>query len=188
MGSSAPSPGEAHAADPVRLLVRRLAHDLATPLGALAVAIELDREADPLLREAVSRLTLRLDLQRALFGAPADAPFDPSALGPLLEPIVLRIATVFDPHGSRALAALALDAAPLLAGKGVIVFDRTGECPELRLEGRVSEPSAALAAVLAGGPPTEPGHVGAALAVHLLGTFVAQAHDTGLTLRARAPR
>lgn len=172
--------------DLARLLVRRIAHDLATPAGALAVALELAPAADPLLGAAVGRLTALLDLHRSLFGAPPDSPFDPALLGTLLEGQRLETSPGLDGRTARGLAALALDAAALLAGPGTYRLAVDDGQPAVALAGRVRPPGAALAAVLAGAPPAEPGTIGAALAVRLLGPFTTEAGPDRLTLRAAA--
>jgi hypothetical protein len=180
------NPADGQQAEQGALLVRRIAHDLATPVGALAVALELDPAADPLLKEAVARLTACIDVHRGLFGAPPDTAFDPAALRPLLGERALEVEPGLDAPTARALAALALDAAQLLAGPGAITLFRAGGRPALALAGRVRPPGAALAAVLAGAPATEPGTVGAALAVRLLGPFTTEIRPDQLCFRIAA--
>ncbi|WP_448581216.1 hypothetical protein [Thermaurantiacus sp.] len=168
------NPDDGQQAKQGTLLVRRIAHDLATPVGALAVALELDPAADPLLKKAVAQLTALVELHRGLFGAPPDAAFDPAALRPLLGERALEVETGLDAKTARALTALALEAAQLLAGPGAITMILDRGCPALVLRGRVRPPEAALAAVLAGAPAAEPGTVCAALAVRLLGPFTTE--------------
>ncbi len=188
VAGGAPAEGADPAAEGAGLLVRRIAHDLATPVGALAVALELDPAADPILREAVARLAALLDLHRSLFGADADAPFDPAVLAPLLGDRRLHVEPGLDAREQRALAALALDAVPLLAAGGSVRLLAGPGGPALALEGRVRPPGEELAAVLAGAPATAPGTVGAALAVRLLGRLRVEPGPAQLLFRAAAAR
>lgn len=176
------------ASDPGDCLVRRIAHDLATPVGALAIALELAPATDPLVRRAVGELEAILAAHRNLFGAPADAPFAAATLAPLFGDRELRIADGLDHRSARALGALALDAAPLLAGRGAILLHLADGHPAARLEGRARPPGPALAAVLAGAPAAEPGTVGAALAVRLLGPFLARIGEGRIELVASRAR
>lgn len=171
------------------LLVRRLAHDLATPLGALGIALEMGPEPDPVARAALGQAEARLALFRALFGAGPDEPFDLGLLAPAVAPHgVTAVPDGLLPPAVRGFAALALDTAALLSAPGRMVLGREqgpAGRPQLRLEGRVRPPGAALAAVLAGAPAEEPAAVGAAFAVALLGPLDVTPSSDGLVFRPR---
>jgi hypothetical protein len=155
----------------VSLLARRIGHDLATPLGALQVSLELGPEPDPLAREAMALAVARLDLFRELFGGDADAPFDPLRLQPLL-PDGVAIAPAMagvTPRHLRAATALALDIASFVQPPARLSIAAHEAQPALAVKGRLRPLPEALVAVLAGAPPGEPRHAGAAFAVQLAG-------------------
>lgn len=129
------------------LVVRRMAHDLASPLGALMTALDLSGEADPLAGAAAEGLRARLAFWRALAGILPDEPADATALAEGLAAEAARTAgrtidvsalQALPPRLQRAAAALALQGLGLLAGPGRVRADVEGDRLHVRVEGRIA--------------------------------------------------
>ncbi len=100
-------------------VVRKLVHDLASPVAAMRLLAE---DADPLLQQAVGRLENRLALFRLIFGGGADDCIDSQRLWRLLAAVIDPATLSADIAGdSPARCQKALAAAVLaVAGRGAV--------------------------------------------------------------------
>lgn len=166
-----------------RAAIRRLAHDLANPLAALATAIDLAGDVDPLVTRALDLCRDRLELQRLLFGGTGPG-FDRGNASRLLAAEAGRrnatLEGAFDAHPEReaqAAACLACLAIGLLNGPGVVRIERHG----VFLEGPHDQPEG-LDAALATGTTEAPALVPAAFAAALAGPIRRAATAEGTRL------
>ncbi|WP_448586111.1 hypothetical protein [Thermaurantiacus sp.] len=170
-------------------VVRRLAHDLASPLAALSLALELDGRPDPVAGQALQALVDRLDLWRALVGRAGEGVPDAPRLWALIEAEAGRAPGIALEGGleglgepdARAAAALALLGLWLLPGRGKIrIVGRA-----VVLSGPVSAPDG-LDRALTSGRTEEPALVPAALAALAAGP-IRRMVDAGETRLAWGP-
>lgn len=164
-------------------LIRRMAHDLSSPLAALQAIAELGSH-DPSLQVAIDQLSQRLSLYRALFGGNPDV-FPVAEAGMLLAErlgglghrMVNSMSDNAAARDRRAAMVLALVAGDRLVGGGQI-FLRDG--PRVELRGRYRAPDAALVTALAGKGAGNPGDAAAAFVAALVGPLKIAATDKGM--------
>ncbi|MFN7175466.1 MAG: hypothetical protein ACK4MX_01105 [Thermaurantiacus sp.] len=178
--------------DPVALaglLVRRLTHDLAGPVTAMATLAAL-READALEEAALAELRDRLALFRAIFAGAPDGPVELAETGALFarQAEGLTVELALDPAAAparlRAGLALGLEARALVAAGGRIVMTVAGS-GAIRVDAAplARELPAMLADACAGGAAgLSPHHAPAAFAAALAGPVRLDAQDRRLVL------
>lgn len=162
--------------DLLALVVRRLTHDLASPMGALMTALDLAEAPDPLATAAMESLAARLSLWRALAGTLPDAPVDGPALrrGLAAEAARARGRSLemppiedLPPRLARVVVLLALQGLGLLAGAGRVRAGQEAEGLVVRVEGRLSPGCEGLLRLRPGAPAGESRWAPAALALAL---------------------
>ncbi|MFQ3596113.1 MAG: hypothetical protein SNJ63_08365 [Sphingomonadaceae bacterium] len=157
-------------ADPAALVARRMGHDLAAPLGALQMGLELGPEPDPVAREALAQAIARLEAFRELFGNDPDTPLDARHVRALLpQDASFAAHPSLPPRLVRAGAALAIDLAAHVGPPAMLRLEPQDGGGALVIDGNLAPLPASLAAVLAGADATEPRHAAAALCVRLAG-------------------
>lgn len=147
-------------------VVRKLVHDLASPVAAMRLLAE---DADPLLQQAVGRLEDRLALFRLVFGGGADDRVDSQRLWRLLAAVIAPATLSADVAGDsparcqKALAATVL----AVAGRGAVAVT-LGSASQWQLT--VQQPrTAAIASLLPDNAIAHPPDPGLAFAAYLIG-------------------